>query len=365
MIYVNGRFLQQNQTGVTRFAYEICRAWANKGVEFVLCCPPGETKKCYDISKFVIIVCGWGKSHFWEQVALPIWFAKIKGEKILVNFTSLGPVWVRKKVMTIHDLAFMVNPKWYSRPYSIFYRWLTPLCASSSLHILTVSEFSKSEIVRLIPVEANKITVVYNAVASSFYNASFHSKSPEWSKFNEKYILAVSSIDPRKNFPVLLRSLRYVADKEIKLYVIGGNAAIYTESVRNLCKVAGSEKVRWLGRVSDEDLKWYYSHSLCFIYPSLYEGFGIPPLEAMACGTPTIVSAIPAIKEVCGNASLYINPYDEKDIAEKINKLTSDIKLRNDLISRGYVCCSKFGWTKSAELVSNAIENCLSKMKYE
>ena len=156
MIYVNGRFLLQNLTGVNRFAYELCRAWAQMGIPFTLCCPPGPIKGCYDVSHFNIVVYGWGKSHVWEQLSLPLWFSRIKGEKVLVCFTGLGPLLVRKKIMTIHDLAFMANPDWYSRPYRTWYRMMTPLCASTSMKILTVSEFSKSEIMRRLSMDDEK-----------------------------------------------------------------------------------------------------------------------------------------------------------------------------------------------------------------
>ena len=159
MIYVNGRFLLQNLTGVNRFAYELCRAWVRMGIPFTLCCPPGTIKECYDVSCFHIVVCGWGKSHVWEQLALPYWFAKVKGEKFLVCFTGLGPLLTRKKIMTIHDLAFMANPAWYSRSYRLWYRLMTPLCAATSVRILTVSQFSKSEIRQRLSIsEKNHVT---------------------------------------------------------------------------------------------------------------------------------------------------------------------------------------------------------------
>ena len=169
MIYVNGRFLLQNLTGVNRFAYELCRAWAQMGIPFTLCCPPGPIKGCYDVSHFNIVVYGWGKSHVWEQLSLPLWFSRIKGEKVLVCFTGLGPLLVRKKIMTIHDLAFMANPDWYSRPYRTWYRMMTPLCASTSMKILTVSEFSKSEIMRRLSMDDEKIRVIYNAVSKYIF----------------------------------------------------------------------------------------------------------------------------------------------------------------------------------------------------
>ena len=276
--------------------------------------------------------------------------AGIKGEKVLVCFTGLGPLLVRKKIMTIHDLAFMANPDWYSRPYRTWYRMMTPLCASTSMKILTVSEFSKSEIMRRLSMDDEKIRVIYNAVSSRFH-ASESSRRNAGEVTGEKYILAVSSIDPRKNFSMLLKAFSLIEDKNIKLYIVGGQAHIYSTSIKELCDNIPTDRIKWLGRITDSELKEYYMNACCFIYPSLYEGFGIPPLEAMACGTPTIVSDIPPLREVCSNASLYICPLDTEDIARKIMLLVSDIELRERLRIAGYNQYKRFTWKNSANAV--------------
>lgn len=354
MIYVNGRFLLQNMTGVNRFAYELCKAWLQMRIPFILCSPPGKIKDCYDISRFNIVVCGCGKSHVWEQLFLPLWFKRIRGKKILICFTGLGPLVVRKKIMTIHDLAFMANPSWYTFGYRLWYRLMTPLCAATSLRILTVSKFSQSEIIQRLSINSEKISVIYNAV-SSLFDIQGNDDGLNERLTTEKYILAVSSIDPRKNFSMLLKAFSYVKDKSIKLYIVGGQGSIFSTSIVELCEKNSSERIKWLGRVSDVELKWYYAHALCFVYPSLYEGFGIPPLEAMSCGVPTIVSAIPVLEEICGNAALYVNPYDEKDIANKINILVNDKKLRCELIEKGYKRCLAFNWRNSAESLAKEV----------
>ncbi len=360
MIYVNGRFLLQNQTGVNRFAYQLCRAWANMGKQFTMCCPYGQIKDCYDISGLDIIRCGNWKSHIWEQFSLPFWFARIKGEKILVNFTGLSPIFVKNKIMTIHDLAFMANPSWYSKSYVFLYKMLTPLCATTSLKVLTVSESSKAEIISRLSLSDRKVRVINNAVAPIFANkGQTDMNSMSVSPFTDRYILAVSSIDPRKNFFRLLESLEYIQDRGIKLYVIGGQDKIYSTSINKLSKTVKQNRVKWLGRINDAELRQYYMHALCFVYPSLYEGFGIPPLEAMACGTPTVVSDIPSVREVCQNASLYVNPLSSKDIAEKINKLINSRDLRMRLISAGHQRCCDFSWEKSARVLSCVVDECL------
>lgn len=354
MIYINGRFLLQEQTGVNRFAYELCLALAVRGRDFVLLCPHGEIKECYDVSLFSVRRCGAGQSHIWEQLFLPFSFHCLRGRNILINFTGIGPILVRNKIMTIHDLAFIVNPKWYSSSYTLLYKMLTPISAITSKKILTVSEFSKSEIMRLLSVSEDKIAIVYNAVSSVFHrNTDEKIKSP----VHDKYILAVSSIDPRKNFITLLKAFTLMDDPNVKLYIVGGQASIYSTSIDELFSPVSNDRIKWMGRVSDAKLKEYYSNAVCFVYPSLYEGFGIPPLEAMSCGTPTIVSDIPPIREVCRDAALYVNPLDERDVAEKMTLLVSDTALQEKLRCAGYERCKSFDWGKSADVLFDVLKS--------
>lgn len=335
----------QEQTGVNRFAYELCKALSESGTEFELLCPHGKIKGCYDTTGFPIRHCGWGKSHLWEQVFLSIFFLKARKRHLLVNLTGIGPIAVRNKVMTIHDLGFMVNPGWYLSSYIALYKALTPLSVATSQKVLTVSEFSKREIMRLLHVKEEKISVIYNAVPSSLTRPDTEDgKTPE----KERYILAVSSIDPRKNFGTLLKAFALLEDTDIKLYIVGGQNRIYTTSVKELSAGIPAERVKWLGRVSDAELAGYYRNAACFVYPSLYEGFGIPPLEAMYAGTPVVVSDISPLREVCGDAAQYANPLDAKDIAEKISLVIYDRELRDKLRAKGHIRCREFDWKRSA-----------------
>ena len=347
MIYINGRFLLQNQTGVNRFAYEICKALTAIGADFILLCPHGIVKDCYDITSFNIKYIGGGKSHFWEQLVLPFKWWSIRGEKLLINFTGIGPIFIRNKITTIHDLAFMVNPQWYSRTYRFIYRLLTPLSAYTAKKVITVSEFSKREIVRLLHLKENKIAVIYNAVSSNL----LPNKQHDTGNTRGNYILAVSSIDPRKNFQRLLVAFDSVNKSDVELYIIGGQNNIYTTSIDKLEKGLDNNRIKWLGRVSDEELQMYYHNAVCFVYPSLYEGFGIPPIEAMANGCPTIVSDIPPLKEVCGEAALYIDPNDENDISKKMSEIIGNSALQESLRQRGYERYKKFNWVDSARKI--------------
>ena len=352
-LYINGRFLMQELTGVNRFAYEMCRALHNQNVDFELLCPHDKIKSCYNIDGFRIRYCGFGYSHIWEQIALPIYFNHIRGKKLLLNFTSLSPIMVRCKYMTIHDMAYRVNPSWFSKSYSLLYRFLTPLSAKTALRIITVSEFSKKEIIRWLGIDEKKISVIYNAVPNMFME---YLRESNVSLTSERYVLAVSSLDPRKNFINLLKAFALIDEPNLKLYVIGGENPIYRTSIASLSNSTNQKNVTWLGRVSDQELVQYYKNAEAFIYPSLYEGFGIPPLEAMACKTAVIASDIPPHREVCGDVAEYFNPRDSQNIAQKLSILIKDKAKIEKLKLLGPNQAAKFSWERSAQQLSNLIE---------
>lgn len=355
-VYVNGRFLVQPQTGVNRYAYELCRALNTLGVVFTIICPPKEINSCYDIASFRILHWGVGNSHFWEQLVLPLFFLNKRKKDILLNFTGIGPVLHCRKVITIHDLAFLINSGWYKKSYRLLYRCLTPLSAATSLKILTVSHFSKNEIIRLLHLKSAKIEVVYNAVPACFHAAQRVSQVDDSEQ--RRYVLAVSSIDPRKNFERLLKAFQLLKDSQIDLYVVGGQSRVFASLYQYENKESFEQiNVKWFGRVSDDELTALYRKARCFIYPSLYEGFGIPPLEAMAMGCPVIVSDIPVLHEVCGDAALYTDPADEEDIALKIKELCSNDVFRDLLINRGFKQIGLYDWQVSAKKILTVIHH--------
>ena len=163
-IYINGRFLTQPMTGVERYAYNLCKAMARLHQPFTVVCPKAPIHQDYDVSDLTIVHYGIGNSHFWEQCVLPFFFIG-KKDYMVLSFTGLGSILIRHKVMTVHDLSFLKNPSWYSRTYYWYYKFMTPLAVKTSQHILTVSEFSKSEILGFYPfLKAENISVVYNAI---------------------------------------------------------------------------------------------------------------------------------------------------------------------------------------------------------
>lgn len=345
MFYINGRFLCNDINGITRFSLEICKQLKKKGLSFIIVIPNWLDYK--NEEDFEIVKFGNLKSHLWEQINL-FQFLKRKEDALLLNLSGLGSLFYKKQVITIHDLSFYANKKWFSKAYTLFYSFTTPIVARKAIKIITVSEFSKSEIVKYLNIEPSKIEVVYNGVSNDLRTSENYSNKP---LIKGKYILAVSSIDPRKNLQRLIDAFCNLKTDH-KLVLVGKSFKHF-----NIKLSVKSDDVIFTGFVSDEDLKSLYKNCDFFIYPSLYEGFGIPPLEAMKNKCAVIVSKIPSLLEVCGDSALYVDPYDVKSIEDGMLKIIYDSDLKEALKVKGVKRVDLFNWNDSANKISNLIKN--------
>jgi glycosyltransferase involved in cell wall biosynthesis len=335
-------------TGVERYAYNICKAMASLRQPFTVVCPKAPIHQDYDVSDLTIVHYGIGNSHFWEQCVLPFFFIG-KKDYLVLSFTGLGSILIRHKVMTVHDLSFLKNPSWYSQAYYWYYRFMTPWAVKTSRHILTVSEFSKSEILRFYPfLKPDRISVLYNAIDRQLFK-------PQTSDINhptsDPFVLCVSSIDPRKNFARLIEACQGLTGAN--LYIVGKYNRVFSQQMD---LDTSSDNIRFLGRVSDEELVRLYNQAVCFVFPSLYEGFGLPPLEAMACGCPVLVSDIPVEHEVCGDAAQYFNPLEPNDILHTITQYLNEADvIKEKMRQKGFENIMRFSWEKSAQVLMNIV----------
>lgn len=345
MFVVNGRYLTQKATGVHRYAFEICNKLHKMGVDFHVAVPK-EIHPDYKFS-FKVVKCGSFNTHLWEQISLPRYLKSI-GSPLLISFTGCGPLNYSNQIMTIHDVSHERYPEWFSKNYYRFYHYMMPRIGKKAHAVLTVSEFSKKEIVDTLGINAEKIHVVHS-------NVPFHNKPSKEEVLSftrnpeaERYILAVSSMDPRKNFVRLVEAFDKIKDKSVKLYIIGMSFKAF--NTPDLQKLIG-ENVHLPGYIPDEKLQTMYQNALLSVYPSLYEGFGLPPLESMTYGCPVINSDIPALREVSQDAALYVDPYNIEDITQKIEQLLVDEPLRKELQEKGLLQIKKYSWDKSAKQV--------------
>jgi len=342
-IYIASRFLTQNITGVQRYGIELSIAIKKLNYEYNIEFISPRNIVHYEIANFLQVKqIGILKGQLWDQISL-LKFLKSKGNPLVLNFCNSLPVYYENKIVIIHDIIHLKFPVSYSYSYRKYYEIIFPLMLKHSRHIITVSEFSKREMVHYFSINENKISVIYNGINEKFTSRKLNS--------NERYILGVSSIAYHKNFVGLIKAFQLLKNDNVKLYIVGGlNEKIFgKDSKKILTEVKNSSKIKFIGRVDDDKLIELYSNAICFVYPSLYEGFGIPPLEAQACGCPVVLSDIPVFREVYGDSAIYVDPYSPEDIAEKIQMLLDDERLRDILIQKGFENAKKYTWENSAK----------------
>lgn len=259
----------------------------------------------------------------------------------------------KKIVTTLHDIIPSKLPDTVSESYLKVYNENIYKILEKSHSIITVSNFSKSDIIKTFNVNENKIFVTYLS-PSKIYRPL----NPKLSLYflnkvyniNYNYILYIGGFSPRKNIIRLIDAFSkvYITNKKIKLIIVGQKGKSYDNYLKRCIKLNILNNVIFTNFIETPYLPLFYSCASCFIYPSLYEGFGLPPLESMACGTPTIASNLTSIPEVLKNAPLYINPYDVDDISEKINLVLNDTKLKKSLIENGLNHVKNFSWKKTS-----------------
>jgi glycosyltransferase involved in cell wall biosynthesis len=319
--------LTQKITGVQRYAVEISKQIKKLYPEIKLLAPKNIIQN--DLANDLEVeTYGNLTGHLWEQVELPSYLRKNR-RPFLVNLANTAPLQYEKQIVTIHDISFLVNSAWFSRKFYCYYRLLIPALVKRSVRILTVSEFSKRELMSHLHVPEQKIKVIYNGVSDFFRESDKVTEN----NIHGKYILAVASLDPRKNLRRLIAAYMKIKKDNIKLVIVGEQNRVFNQQLGVNLSQTGKDII-WLGRVPDEALAVLYKHARLLVLPSLYEGFGLPPLEAMACGCPVVVSNVASLPEVCGDAAYYINPYDTDSIADGIDKVLSNGLQRDSLIAK-------------------------------
>ncbi|GAB3753247.1 glycosyltransferase family 1 protein [Zhihengliuella somnathii] len=359
-VVINGRFLGQPVTGVQRFAEEVTASLlADADFPVVIAVPRGIRPRT-DGPLFGrdVVEIGRAQGHVWEQVDLPL-YLKRNGSPLLIGLSSTAPAFYRNQFAPHHDVTYVRYPESFSWKFRLVYRILAPLFLKNARRIITVSEFSRDEIAEHFGVPTEKFVVIPNAPSAFFFE---HRGEPSASQEDARrpYFLAVSSPNVHKNFERLEEAFRAFVDEtgsDVELRIIGQQA--HTFAARESRSTAN---IRYLGRVSDSELAQTYAGALAFVFPSLYEGFGIPPLEAQAAGAPVLASNAASIPEVLGKSALYFNPMDIADISRLLGATAADECLRNNLRRQGLENAIRYSWTESAGRLSNAIKELLPRM---
>lgn len=344
-IYINGRFLTQKTTGAQRFAQEITKNIIKNYNNFIVICPDNIINHKLAKELNAKVLKGF-RGHLWEQITLRNYLKK-NGSPILINLSFTAPLFYKKNIIAILDLIYRFKD-WVSGPFHYYYSFLIPKLVTKSIHIFTISEFSKKDIVEHLRIDEKKVDIIYCGISDSF------KKTYEKNNYG-KYILGVSTINKRKNFNGLIHGFLKAEINDCKLLLVGSEDRKIYSNVE-LKKYKNLKNVIFTGYVSEKELVNIYSNAQMFIYPSFYEGFGLPPLEAMACGCPTAVSNVTSLPEVCGDASLYFNPNDFESIKDAIIKIFNNNKIKNDLIHKGYERVNLFDWEASSKKLVQIIE---------
>ncbi|WP_273831882.1 glycosyltransferase family 4 protein [Guptibacillus sedimenti] len=356
-VYINGRFLTQSVTGVQRYAREVVKAFdkligtgyidSTKYSFYIL--TPNKSISEFQLNNIKIKQVGRFEGHLWEQIELPFY---VKGE-MLLNLCNAGPGLKKQQITVIHDTAVFANSRNFSFIFRNWYKAMLSAQAKFSKKIVTVSEFSRGEISKYLKHGKEKIKVIYEGNEHITFGEEATNYIENKGLDKKPYILAVSSLNPNKNFSAIVKAMTYLESNDFNIVIAGGtDPKVFSQDGIDL-----PDNVIHLGYVSDSELKALYRGAFCFVYPSFYEGFGLPPLEAMTVGCPIILSNRASLPEVGGKAVLYCDPDKPKDIADEIQKLLSDRNLRNDLVEKGLEQASKFSWENCAKELFNSIND--------
>lgn len=258
-----------------------------------------------------------------------------------------------KSVITVHDLAFLLYPHFLTRESARYYGHIDDAVRWTD-HIIAVSESTKRDTLQHLGVPEDKITVVYEAANPIFRpvdreEAREHVRSRHG--VDGPYVLFVSTIEPRKNVPTLLRAawqLMQCYKEDIRVVLAGGKGWLFEDAFAVVEELELDSKVHFLGRVSSEDLLYLYNAAEMLAHPAFYEGFGLPPLEAMACGLPAIVANIASLPEVVGDAGLLIDPHDVDELTVAMWRVLNDNGLRQEMQEKGLRQASLFSWERAA-----------------
>ncbi len=352
-IIVNGSFLKRRVTGVARYAREITTRILEKENIFIACDqaahPELEPGKVFHVPQsWATKILG---TKAWNQFDLPRYI----GSSVLWSPENIGPLGIVNHVVTVHDLSPLDHPEWFRPSVVAVYRFYLPRLIRQARVVLTVSEYFRNRILKQFQIPEAQVSVIPCAVDARFHPCTSSEAVALRQRYNlpEQYILSLGSLEPRKNIRNLLAAWKRLPPEvhdNVSLVVTGDRGDVFAEQDHR-SQISQIPGVIFTGYLADQDLPALYSAASGLVYPSLYEGFGLPPLEAMACGTPVITCRNTALPEVVGESALFVDPCDPDSIAAAIQLVIKDRGLRSHLSQVGLDRAKQFSWDKSADRV--------------
>jgi glycosyltransferase involved in cell wall biosynthesis len=300
----------------------------------------------------------------WEQLLAP---ALLRLERADVYHGVLNVMPLASPapcVVTIHDLSPFLFPQTFRRVNRTYTRWAIRVACRRAARILAVSEFTKQEIVRWMRVPPERVVVTYDAADNRFAPPS----AEELAIFRrqkglpERFVLFLGTLEPRKNLPLLLDAYAMIARSiDAPLLIAGSQGWLYEPILAKAEQLGLGDRLRFVGYVDQADQHLWYAAATVFAFPSLYEGFGMPPLEAMATGTPVVVSSSSSLPEVVGDAGLIVSPSDPEELADALHRVITDETLRAELRTRGLAQARRFSWRDTAERTLEVYRQAVAK----
>lgn len=349
-IVVNGRFLAQTRTGVQRYGVETLRALdrclghdpgrLRGDTRFQLAVPLDASVPM--LEHFEIHTLPWLRGHLWEQVSL----ARFARGAELVNFSYSGPVFKRAQLITLHDAGTWADRGSYAWRYRLGHNMLVRWLARRVARIMTVSEFSRAEIARHLGLAPDRLVVGREGGEHARAEGHTVARVRRLGLMPGRYLLAVGSRKASKNLALLGRALELLPDLSLPVAVAGASDMGIFKDAQPLPR-----SLRLLGFVADADLYALYRHAAWFILPSLYEGFGLPAVEAMANGCPVLAARTAAMPEVCGDAALYFDPQDATSLAGLLRQVGREPGLRARQVAHGARRLRQYHWEANAQVL--------------
>jgi glycosyltransferase involved in cell wall biosynthesis len=299
----------------------------------------------------------------WHRLQLPLWVELVTGSVDIFHSPDfvLPPVRRARTMLTVHDLSFMRYPECADAHLRAYLNKVVPRSVRRADLVLADSQHTKDDLAELLDVDADRIEVIYPGVEERFRPIGDKATLEEVRKrysLPPRFVLGLGTLQPRKNFTRLIEaySLLITHYPFLQLVIVGGKGWLYEEIFAAVEELGLEEKVIFAGFVADGDLPALYNLADLFVFPSLYEGFGLPPLEAMACGTPVITSNASSLPEVVGEAGLMVEATDVKALAEAMKRVLEDDVLREGMIAKGLEQARQFTWQKAAAKLLNLYE---------
>ena len=298
----------------------------------------------------------------WHRLRLPLPVELITGPVDVFHSPdfTLPPVWRARAVLTVHDLSFLRVPECFTGALRRYLERVVPRSVRRADHVIADSHSTKRDLVELLGTPAGKVTVIHSGVEPRFRPIVDRAAlGPVRQRYDlpERFIISVGTLQPRKNFATLVEAFARLKSetgnwkpgaRSLKLVIAGGRGWLYEEIFARVEALGLQGDVLFPGFVADEDLPALYNLAEAFVLPSLYEGFGLPPLEAMACGTPVVTSNVSSLPEVVGDAGLMVEPADVESLAVAIERVLEDGGLRREMVQRGLARAKEFTWERAA-----------------